>query len=75
MTLTSTLSYTQKHSLQRGTSADRARVAAYCVQDCELVNKLVLVLNVMQSNMGMSNVCFVPLWYIFMRGQGIKIFR
>ena len=26
------------------------------------------------NNMGMSNVCLVPLSYIFMRGQGVKIF-
>jgi len=59
---------------KNGGSRGRAKVAAYCVQDCELVNKLMLRLNVMENNMGMSNVCYVPMWYIFMRGQGIKIF-
>jgi DNA polymerase delta subunit 1 len=61
--------------LQRGDSADRCVVAKYCVQDCELVNKLVMKLEVLSNNIGMANVCYVPLSYIFMRGQGIKIFR
>jgi DNA polymerase delta subunit 1 len=31
-------------------------------------------LEIIANNMGMSNVCLVPLSFIFMRGQGIKIF-
>ena len=61
-------------ALQKGTAADRARVAAYCVQDCALCNHLVMKLEIIANNMGMSNVCLVPMEYIFMRGQGIKIF-
>jgi len=60
--------------LQKGSNDYRATVAKYCIQDCELVNNLIMKLEVMASNMGMSNVCAVPLSYIFMRGQGIKIF-
>ncbi len=60
--------------LHLGSAADRATVARYCVQDCELVNKLLIKLECLSNNIGMANVCYVPLTYIFMRGQGIKIF-
>jgi len=60
--------------LQKGTSADRKVVADYCVQDCALCNHLMMKLEIITNNIGMANVCNVPLAYIFMRGQGIKIF-
>lgn len=60
--------------LQKGTSKDRMVIADYCVQDCSLCNMLMIKLEILANNMGMSNVCLVPLSYIFMRGQGIKIF-
>lgn len=60
--------------LQEGDSADRSVVAKYCVQDCELCNNLMIKLEIIANNMGMANVCLVPLSFIFMRGQGIKIF-
>jgi DNA polymerase elongation subunit (family B) len=60
--------------LQKGTSKDRAIVAAYCVQDCVLVNKLMEKLQVLTNNIGMANVCSVPLSYLFLRGQGVKIY-
>jgi DNA polymerase elongation subunit (family B) len=60
--------------LQRGSSADRMVVADYCVQDCALCNHLTMKLEILANNMGMANVCLVPLSFIFMRGQGVKIF-
>lgn len=60
--------------LQKGSSADRKVIAEYCVQDCSLCNFLTMKLEILASNIGMSNVCSVPLSFIFMRGQGIKIF-
>lgn len=60
--------------LQKGSSADRKIVAEYCVQDCALVNKLMARLCIVTNNIGMANVCHVPLSYLFFRGQGIKIF-
>lgn len=56
-----------------GTSADRAEIGVYCIQDCALVNRLIQKMRVIENNMGMSNVCLVPMSYIFHRGQGIKI--
>ena len=60
--------------LQRGNSADRSIVAKYCVKDCRLVNLLVNKLEVITKNMEMANVCYVPLSYLFVRGQGVKLF-
>lgn len=59
--------------LHTGSAADRAKVAAYCVQDCDLVLDLYYKLEVFNTSMSMANVCTVPVSYIFTRGQGIKI--
>ena len=56
-----------------GSSSDRAEIGVYCIQDCALVNRLIQKMRVIENNMGMSNVCLVPMSYIFHRGQGIKI--
>ena len=61
--------------LHRESAEGRKIVAEYCVQDCELVNALIIKLEVMANNMAMGNVCRVPLSYILLRGQGIKIYR
>lgn len=58
--------------LQRGNSADRCTVAKYCVQDCELCIHLLKKLEIVANNVGMGNVCLVPMSYLFMRGQMIK---
>jgi DNA polymerase elongation subunit (family B) len=59
---------------QKGTADDRALIAKYCIQDCQLCNFLMIKLQILANNFGMSNVCSVPLSYIFQRGQGVKIF-
>ena len=60
--------------LQKGTPQDRAIVAKYCIKDCNLVNLLVNKLEIVTKNIEMANVCCVPLSYLFIRGQGIKLF-
>ena len=52
--------------------AERARVAAYCIQDCDLVMELMNKLEVLNNSVAMANVCWVPVEFIFTRGQGIK---
>jgi DNA polymerase elongation subunit (family B) len=52
--------------------ADRAKVAKYCLQDCDLVMELLQKLEVINNSVAMANVCWVPVDYIFTRGQGIK---
>lgn len=59
--------------LHRGSAADRATIGAYCIQDCDLVLELYKKLEVFNNAMSMANVCSVPVSYIFVRGQGIKI--
>ena len=56
------------------TSKDRAVIADYCIQDCALCNRLMMKLEIIANNVGMANVCSVPMGWIFMRGQGVKIF-
>jgi DNA polymerase elongation subunit (family B) len=58
----------------KGDSEDRKIIAEYCIQDCALVNRLFHKLKVLENNNAMGNVCLVPLSYLFMRGQGVKIF-
>ena len=58
----------------RGNSSDRCVIAKYCIQDCALVNRLLHKLKILENNIGMGNVCLVPLNFLFRRGQGIKVF-
>jgi DNA polymerase elongation subunit (family B) len=58
----------------KGNSEDRCEIAKYCIQDCCLVNRLIHKLKILENNIGMGNVCLVPLNFLFRRGQGIKIF-
>jgi DNA polymerase delta subunit 1 len=60
--------------MHRGTSRDRAVIAKYCIQDCDLVLTLMSKLDTLTNSRGMADVCFVPLQFLFLRGQGIKIF-
>lgn len=57
-----------------GTADDRANIAKYCIQDCDLVLTLMAKLDTLVNARGMADVCRVPVQYIFLRGQGIKIF-
>jgi DNA polymerase elongation subunit (family B) len=58
----------------RGTADDRAVIAKYCIQDCDLVLTLMAKLDTFVNARGMADVCHVPIQYIFLRGQGIKIY-
>jgi DNA polymerase elongation subunit (family B) len=59
--------------LHRESAEGRAIVGKYCLQDCDLVIDLYRKLETFNNTMCMANVCSVPLSYIFIRGQGIKI--
>lgn len=60
--------------LQKGSPDDRAIVAKYCVKDCRLVNLLINKLEVITRSIEMANVCYIPMYFLFTRGQGIKLF-
>jgi DNA polymerase elongation subunit (family B) len=59
---------------QKGSSADRRVVAEYCLIDCILCNRLIDKFELIINSIGMAQVCSVPLSYLFLRGQGIKLF-
>ena len=57
-----------------GTPDQRALIAKYCIQDCDLVLTVMAKLDTLVNARGMADVCRVPITYIFLRGQGIKIY-
>ena len=59
--------------LANGTSADRAIVAKYCIQDCNLVHHLMNKIDVITGYVEMSKICSVPISFLIFRGQGIKL--
>ena len=59
--------------MHKGTASDRATIARYCLQDCDLVMELFNKLEVLNNSVAMAQVCSVPVSFIFTRGQGIKI--
>ena len=61
-------------NFKSGTPEQIKEIATYCIQDCALCNKLINKLQVIPNNIGMGNVCCIPFSYLFLRGQGIKIF-
>jgi DNA polymerase elongation subunit (family B) len=60
-------------NLSKGSSADRAIVAKYCIQDCNLVHYLMNKVDVVTGYIEMANLCSVPIDFLVMRGQGIKL--
>ena len=59
---------------REGGAAGRARIARYCIQDCDLVLTLMGKLDTIVNARGMADVCKVPMQFVLIRGQGIKIF-
>jgi DNA polymerase elongation subunit (family B) len=62
------------HLHAHGGPEGRARIAKYCIQDCDLVLTLMAKLDTIVNARGMADVCKVPMEYVLRRGQGIKIF-
>jgi DNA polymerase elongation subunit (family B) len=59
--------------LQQESSAGRAIVAKYCIQDCNLVHHLFKKVDVITGYVEMSRICSVPISFLVFRGQGIKL--
>jgi DNA polymerase elongation subunit (family B) len=59
--------------LSNGSPEDRAIVAKYCIQDCNLVHHLMKKIDVMTGYVEMAKICSVPISYLVFRGQGIKL--
>jgi len=59
--------------LAKGSDDDRATIATYCIQDCNLVHHLLQKIDLITELCEMANICSVPIDFIIMRGQGIKL--
>lgn len=59
--------------LTKGSNSDRAVVAKYCIQDCNLVHHLMTKIDVLTGYVEMSRICSVPISFLVFRGQGIKL--
>jgi len=59
--------------LSKESAAGRATIAKYCIQDCNLVHHLMNKIDVITGFVEMSTICSVPLDFLVMRGQGIKL--
>ena len=53
--------------------SERAIIAKYCIQDCNLVHHLMRKIDVLTGFVEMSNICSVPISFLVFRGQGIKL--
>jgi DNA polymerase elongation subunit (family B) len=59
--------------LTNGTADDRAIIAKYCIQDCNLVHYLMNKVDVLTGFIEMASICSVPISFLVLRGQGIKL--
>ena len=59
--------------LTNESATGRAKVAKYCIQDCNLVQQLFGKTDVLTGYMEMARICNVPMRFLVFRGQGIKL--
>lgn len=59
--------------LANGTNNDRSIMSKYCIQDCNLVQYLFMKSDILTGYIEMSSICSVPMDFLVMRGQGIKL--
>ena len=59
--------------LSNGSAEDRGIVAKYCIQDCNLVHYLFNKSDILTGFIEMATICSVPISFLVMRGQGIKL--
>ena len=59
--------------MTNGSADDRSVIAKYCIQDCNLVHYLFNKSDVLTGFIEMAKICSVPINFLVMRGQGIKL--
>jgi len=59
--------------LSKGSASDRAIIAKYCFQDCNLVHHLFRKNDILTGMSEQAAICSVPIDFVVMRGQGIKL--
>ena len=52
---------------------ERGIIAKYCIQDCNLVHHIFQKIDIMTTFTEMSKLCSVPIQFLVLRGQGIKL--
>lgn len=52
---------------------ERGVIAKYCIQDCNLVHQIFQKVDVLTTFAEMSKLCSVPIQFLVLRGQGIKL--
>jgi len=59
--------------MANGFDSSRAVIAKYCIQDCNLVHYLFNKADILTGFIEMAKICSVPINFLVMRGQGIKL--
>ena len=59
--------------MTNGSDNDRSIIAKYCIQDCNLVHYLFNKADILTGFVEMAKICSVPINFLVMRGQGIKL--
>ena len=59
--------------MTNGSDYDRSIIAKYCIQDCNLVHYLFNKADILTGFIEMAKICSVPINFLVMRGQGIKL--
>ena len=52
---------------------EKGVIAKYCIQDCNLVHQIFQKVDIMTTYIEMSKICSVPISFLMLRGQGIKL--
>jgi DNA polymerase elongation subunit (family B) len=60
-------------TMTNGSAEDRSVIAKYCIQDCNLVHYLFNKSDILTGFIEMAKICSVPINFLVMRGQGIKL--
>ena len=59
--------------MTNGSADDRSVIAKYCIQDCNIVHYLFNKSDILTGFIEMAKICSVPINFLVMRGQGIKL--
>ena len=52
---------------------EKGIIAKYCIQDCNLVHQIFQKIDIMTTYIEMSKICSVPISFLMLRGQGVKL--
>jgi DNA polymerase elongation subunit (family B) len=59
--------------MTNGSADDRSIIVKYCIQDCNLVHYLMNKVDIWTGYSEMAKICSVPINFLVLRGQGIKL--